>query len=205
MVVAASRPAAASARPTLAALWRLVLAAAVVIPLAVLFGPATQRALLPVTWAVFETLAPDLQVRSLQLAGAEGERRISVVVTLARTTVVGEKVLLPDPRGQASAFTPAGHAWTAPLAAALALAAWPARRRATWLWRLAGFVPLAALMLAADPALMLAAAIWQLMIDNVAPGTTVVVASLAAVLLGGGRIVLGLAAAAAVIGLSRRC
>jgi len=56
-------------------------------------------------------------------------------------------------------------------------------------------------LLAADPALMLAATIWQLMIDNVAPGTTVVLASLAAVLLGGGRIVLGLGAAAAVIGL----
>jgi hypothetical protein len=198
-------PGAAQAAAHLAtrSLWRLLLAAVVMIPLAVLAGPCAQRALLPLTRVVFETVAPDLQVRRLQLADSDGGHRISVVATLARTTVIGEKVLVPDPRGEASAFTPAGQAWTAPLAAALALAAWPARRRAAWLWRLAGFVPLAALMLAADPALMLAAAIWQLMIDSVAPGTPVVVASLAAVLLGGGRIVLGLAAAAALAGLWR--
>jgi hypothetical protein len=184
-----------------AALARWLLAATVIIPLAVLYGPAAQRALLPLTWVLFETIAPDLQVRRLQLADVDGERRISVVVTLARSTVIGEKVLMPDPRGEASAFTPAGHAWTAPLVAALALAAWPARRRAEWLWRLAAVLPLATLLLAVDPALMLGAAIWQLMIDSVAPGTPVLLATLAAVLLGGGRIVLGLGAAAVVIGL----
>jgi hypothetical protein len=187
-----------------AALRRLLLAAALLIPLAVGLGPAVQRLLLPVTVAVFESIAPDLRVRSLQAGTVDGERRVTAVVTLARTTVIGEKVLMPDPRGEATAFTPAGHAWIAPLVAALALAAWPARSRVEALGRLAGGLPVALLLLAADPAVMLAATVWQLMIDNVAPGTPVFLASLAGLLLGGGRIVLGLAAAALVIGVVHR-
>lgn len=183
---------------------RLLLAAAVLIPLVAWLGPAAQRALLPATAVVFETIAPDLRVRSLQAAAVNGEQRITVVVTLARTTVVGEKVLMPDPRGEASAFTPAGHAWIAPLVAALALAAWPARQRREWIWRVALGAPLALALLAADPAVMLSATIWQLMIDSVAPGTPVLLATLAGVLLGGGRIVLGLAAAAITVGLVGR-
>jgi hypothetical protein len=193
----AARPAAA------AALRRLLLAAVLLIPFAVWVGPAVQGLLLPATRAAFEFIAPDLRVRSIQAATVDGERRVTIVVTLARTTVIGERVLMPDPRGEASAHTPAGHAWTAPLALALALAAWPVRGRAEWLWRLAGGLPAALLLLATDPALMLAAAIWQLMIDSVAPGTPVVLASVAAVLLGGGRIVLGLGAAAALAVLAR--
>jgi len=197
----AAQPPRSARRAAAAALRRLLLAAALLIPLAVLFGPAVQRWLLPATSVMFETVAPDLRVRSLQLAKVNGEQRVTVVVTLARTTVVGEKVLMPDPRGEATAFTPAGHAWIAPLVIALALAAWPARGWGAAPWRLVAGLALGMTLLAADPALMLAATIWQLMIDNVAPGTPVVLASLAAVLLGGGRIVLGLGAAAAIIGL----
>jgi hypothetical protein len=187
-----------------AALRRLLLAAALLIPLAVLVGPAVQRWLLPATSVMIETVAPDLRVRSLQLATVNGEQRVTVVVTLARTTVIGEKVLMPDPRGEATAFTPAGHAWIAPLVLALALAAWPTRSRAEALGRLACTLAASIALLAADPAVMLSATIWQLMIDNVAPGTPVLLASLAGVLLGGGRIVLGLAAAAAIVGLMSR-
>jgi hypothetical protein len=186
-----------------AALRRLLLAAALLIPLVVAFGPMLQRGLLPATVAAFEWVAPDLRVLDMQVGTVDGERRVTVVVTLARTTVIGEKVLLPDPRGQASAFTPAGHAWVAPLVAALALVAWPVQRRAEAFWRLAGGLPAALWLIALDPALMLAATIWQLMIDSVAPGTPVLLASFAAVLLGGGRIVLGLGAAAAVVGVVR--
>jgi hypothetical protein len=185
------------------ALRRLLLAALLLIPLAVWVGPAVQRLLLPTTVAAFEFIAPDLRVRSMQAATVNGERRVTVIVTLARTTVIGEKVLMPDPRGEATAHTPAGHAWTAPLVLALALAAWPARGRAERLSRLVCGLAVALMLLATDPALMLAATIWQLMIDNVAPGTPVMLASMAAVLLGGGRIVLGLGAAAAFIGLAR--
>jgi hypothetical protein len=185
------------------ALLRLLLSAALLIPLAAWFGPTLQRGLLPATVATFEFIAPDLRVRSMQAATVDGERRVTVVVTLARTTVIGEKVLMPDPRGEATAHTPAGHAWTAPLVALLALAAWPTRGRAEAIWRLLGGIAVSLLLLATDPALMLAATIWQLMIDNVAPGTPALLASLAGVLLGGGRIVLGLAAAAAIVGLGR--
>lgn len=185
------------------ALLRLLLAAALLIPLAAWNGPTLQRLLLPATVAVFEFIAPDLRVRSMQAATVDGEHRVTVVVTLARTTVIGEKVLMPDPRGEATAHTAAGHAWTAPLVALLALAAWPARGRAEAVWRLLVGLAASLLLLAADPALMLAATIWQLMIDSVAPGTPVLLASLAGVLLGGGRIVLGLAAAAAIIGAGR--
>lgn len=188
-------------RAATGALLRLLLAAALLIPLAAWFGPTLQRLLLPATVATFEFIAPDLRVRSMQAATVDGERRVTVVVTLARTTVIGEKVLMPDPRGEATAHTPAGHAWTAPLVAMLALAAWPIRGRAEAIWRLLGGIAASLLLLASDPALMLAATIWQLMIDSVAPGTPVLLASLAGVLLGGGRIVLGLAAAAAIVGL----
>jgi hypothetical protein len=187
-----------------AALRRLLLAAALLIPLAVTFGPTLQRGLLPATLAAFEWIAPDLRVLDMQVGTVDGERRVTVVVTLARITVIGEKVLMPDPRGEARAHTPAGHAWTAPLVLALALAAWPVRGRAEALWRLVGGLSLALLLVATDPALMLAATIWQLMIDSVAPGTPVLLPSVAGVLLGGGRIVLGLGAAAAVVGMVRR-
>ena len=110
---------------------------------------------------------------------------------------------MPDPRGEATAFTPAGHALVAPLVAALAAAAWPARSRREQVLRVGLWLPIGAALLIVDPPLMLASTIWQLMVDGAAPGTSSLLGSVAGFLSGGGRIVSGLAAAAAVVGLCR--
>jgi len=195
---------AAPAALAASALRRLLLAAAVLLPAAVLGGAGLQRTSIPVMTAVFEAVAPDLAVRRMRVEAVGGEQRVAVAVTLARTTVIGERVMLPDPRGEATAFTPAGHALVAPLVAALAAAAWPARSRREQVLRLGLWLLIGWALLIVDPPLMLASAIWQLMVDGAAPGTSSLLGSVAGFLLGGGRVVLGLAAAAVVVGFCRR-
>jgi len=198
--------AARAARAVLAvsALRRLLLAAAVLLPAAVLGGAGLQRASIPAMTAVFEAVAPDLAVRRMRVQAVDGEQRVTVAVTLARTTVIGERVMLADPRGEATAFTPAGHALVAPLVAALAAAAWPARSRREQVLRLGLWLPIGWALLIIDPSLMLASTIWQLLVDGAAPGTSSLLGSVAGFLLGGGRIVLGMAVAAGIVGICRR-
>lgn len=185
--------------PIRAALLRLLLAAAVLIPAAWAGGDAVIRAAVPAMARVLAFIAPDFEVRHLALARVAGEQRVTVEVNLARTTIVGERALVPDPRGSASAFTPAGHGLLVPWVAALGVVGWPYGRLGELLARALLLLPLLAAWIVLDAPLMLAASIWQLLLDAVAPGTTSFLGAVPLFLVGGGRIVIGLAMAAGVV------
>jgi len=130
------------------------------------------RAAVPTMASVLAFIAPDFKVKHMPLARMQGEQRVTVEVNLALTTIVGERALVPDPRGSASAFTLAGHGLLVPLVAALGVVGWPYGRFGELLARGALLLPLLAAWIVLDAPLMLAASIWQLLLDSVAPGTS---------------------------------
>lgn len=187
-----------------AALIRLGLAGVVGLVLASVWGERVLGAGLPLLQRAFELAAPDFRLLEFGIAEVDAERRIAVVATLSRTTVVGSRVLVPDPRGRAEAVTPLAHALHGALLALIAAAAWP-----TASWRRLGCraliaVPLAALLVLVDAPLVLAASLQQLLIDALAPSETSLLIAWSAFLRGGGRYALALAVAALAVGLCTR-
>jgi len=182
-----------------ASLLRLLLAAVVLLPATWLGGDAVVRAAVPTMGRVLPWIAPDFEVQRIAMEKVRGEQRLTIKVNLSRTTIVGTRVLVPDPRGSATAHTLAGHGLLAPLVAAFGIAGWPVGRPFELLARLALLLPLLAMWLVLDAPLVLAAALWQLMLDAVAPGTSSLLVKIPGFLVGGGRIVIGLAMAAGVV------
>jgi hypothetical protein len=187
-----------------AALLRLVLAGAVGLVLASVWGEKALHAGLPWLQRAFELAAPDFRVLEFGIVQVDAEKRLAVAVTLSRTTVVGARVLVPDPRGRAEAVTPLAHALHGAMLALVASAAWPAASWRSLLCRGATVLPLAAALVLVDAPLVLAASLRQLLIDSLAPGQASLLLAWSAFLRGGGRYVLALLAAAAAAGLCAR-
>lgn len=187
-----------------AALVRLGLAGVAGLLLAALWGERALQAGLPLLQRAFELAAPDFRVLEFGIVRVDAEKRLAVAVTLSRTTVVGSRVLVPDPRGRAEAVTPLAHALHGALLALVAAAAWPTASPRRLLCRGAIVLPLAALLVLIDAPLVLAASLQQLLIDSLAPGQLSWLLAWSAFLRGGGRYVLALLVAAAAVGLCRR-
>jgi hypothetical protein len=181
------------------ALWRLVLAGGLVLLFVSLAGEHIVRAALPLMEKVFVLAAPDFRVLEFGVVHAQSERRIAVVATLRRTAVVGSRVLVPNAKGRAEAITPMAHTLHGGALALLIASAWPARHRRELSWRMAVALPLAAALVVLDAPLVLAASLWQLLRDALAPNETSALIGLSAFLRGGGRYVLAVLAAAAAI------
>ncbi len=186
------------------ALGRLVLAAVGVVLGVLVAGDALLHAALPGMRHMLPVIAPDFEVRQLALRREQGEHRVAVEVNLARTVVVGGRAIVPDPRGSANASTPAGHGLLAPGVAVLAIVAWPWARWRELLARLVVCLPLMAGWLVLDAPLMLAASLWQLVLDAAAPNEMSLLAAMPRVLVGGGRILAGVVLAAASVALVSR-
>jgi hypothetical protein len=165
-------------------------------------GDAAVRATLPaVRWSVAQ-LAPELGVRALVMDQERADQVLRLTVTLEHHVVLGSQVLAPDPRGLANASTPRLQGLLGPLLALwVVLTLLPVRgalglgfpRR---LMALALALPLAAALAVADPALVLAGSVWQLLVDAAAPDSFSALVGASRLLAGGGRYALGLAAAA---------
>lgn len=187
-----------------AALLRLGLAGVVGLVLAAVWGERVLGAGMPLLQRAFELAAPDFRVLEFGIAEVDAERRIAVMATLSRTTVVGSRVLVPDPRGRAEAVTPLAHALHGALLALIAAAAWPAASWRRLACRALIVVLLAVLLVLIDAPLVLAASLQQLLIDALAPGETSLLIAWSAFLRGGGRYALALAVAALAVGLCTR-
>jgi hypothetical protein len=185
-------------------LFRLGLAGMVGLVLAALWGERVLGAGMPLLQRAFELAAPDFRVLEFGIAEVDAERRIAVMATLSRTTVVGSRVLVPDPRGRAEAVTPLAHALHGALLALIAAAAWPAASWRRLVCRALIVAPLAVLLVLIDAPLVLAASLQQLLIDALAPGETSLLIAWSAFLRGGGRYALALAVAATAVGLCAR-
>ncbi len=168
---------------------------------ALAFGEPLARAALPLLAWGFGVVGPDFRLLRLEVVRVDGERRLAARVTLARTAVLGARVVLPDPRGHADAVTPLAHVLHLPVVAGIVALAWPAAG-----WREAalrgalvasGLVVLVPL----DTPAVLAGEIRQLLIDVHAPGLADPLVAWSEFLGHGGRILLaGLLGAAATLG-----
>jgi hypothetical protein len=187
-----------------AALVRLGLVGVVGLVLASLLSERVLAAAMPLLQSAFELAAPDFRVLEFAIADVDGERRIAVAVTLSRTTVVGSRVLVPDPRGRAEAVTPLAHALHGAVLALIGAAAWPAASWRRLVCRALIVAPLATLLVLIDTPLVLAASLRQLLIDALAPGEASLLIAWSAFMRGGGRYALALAIAATAVGLCAR-
>lgn len=160
-------------------------------------GPRLGKAFAPLQQHAFGLAMPDFRVLSFGVVSLQGERRVAVAVTLARRTVIGGRVLEPDPRGRAEAMTPLAHTQHGAFASLVAAAGWPAHCWRTRARRLAWALPGAFLLTWIDAPLVLAASIQQILNDALDPGAFSWLIAASAFLRGGGRFALGLANAAA--------
>ncbi|EHR69821.1 hypothetical protein BurJ1DRAFT_0945 [Burkholderiales bacterium JOSHI_001] len=165
-------------------------------------GDTLVQATLPaVHWGV-ALLAPELGLKSLVSDQERADQVLRLTVTLEHHVVLGGQVLAPDPRGLANASTPRLQGLLGPLLALwvlMSLLPVPGALGLDWRRRmlaLALVLPLAALLAVADPALVLAGSVWQLLVDAAAPDSFSPLASTSRLMRGGGRFALGLAAAA---------
>jgi len=169
---------------------RLLLATCVLVPVAVLSAEAVVGLLLPAYRAAFEWLAPEFRLLALETGADGGHRVLLARVTIADILVVGQHAVYPDARGVATASTPLAHALHLPLAAMLVAFALPRSIALAALGALAAAVATLPL-LPFDLAAILAANLWQLVVDRYAPGTTTPLLTWASFLGGGGRWMIG--------------
>ena len=173
----------------------------------VLSGEWLVRASIPALRSMFEWLAPDFQLQRLDLQRDQADQVLRAWVTLGRYTFVGGQLITPDPRGMAQASTIALHGLQGPLLALWAAMAWPAAAGRTRALRVLACLPAAGLLFLLDAPVVLAASIWQFLVDAHAPGSWQPLLIARDLLQGGGRFVIGLAigAGCAILIRSRRC
>jgi hypothetical protein len=170
--------------------------------LSLLVGPRLGQVVAPWQQRIFEVVMPDFRVLSYGVARIQGEARVAVAVTLARRTVIGGRVLEPNPLGRAEAMTPLAHTQQGAFLSLAAAAAWPAARWRLRLQRLAWALPGATLLLWVDAPLVLAASLQQILNDALQPGSSSWLVAVSAFLRGGGRFALGLVVAASAVALA---
>lgn len=186
------------------ALLRLMLAAAVLLPLGVACGAAVVEPILPAWRLVIGQLAGEFRIESLSLDREGADQVVRVRVALRPVLVMAGKVIYPDPRGTANASTLMTHALQGPLLALLAALAWPARRRSEIGWRLLFLALLVSLLVLFDLPAVLAAELWETLLEHLAPNTFSPLVIWKAFLQGGGRHALGIAIGAASVALAAR-
>lgn len=162
-----------------------------------LSGERVVRASLPALGAVFTSIAPDFQLLRLELQRDKADQVLRAWVTLGRYTFVGGQLITPDPRGMAQASTIALHGLQGPLLALWAAMAWPAAAVRTRALRVLACLPAAALLFLLDAPVVLAASLWQFLVDAHAPGSFQPLLVARDLLQGSGRVVIGLAIGAA--------
>jgi hypothetical protein len=100
-------------------LMRLLIASAVLIPIAVNFGESIVRSMLPMFAVVFEWVADDFKLLRLAIDSEGADRVLRATVMWKHITFLGGHVIYPDPRGTANASTLLAHALQGPLVAIL--------------------------------------------------------------------------------------
>lgn len=180
-------------------LLRLSAAALLLGLLAVAFGEALVRALLPLFATVFGWVAAEFRLLALTVSMEGADRVLRAEVTIRQTFIVGGKLFFADARGSANASTLMAHALQGPLAALLVALAWPARRALEAVTRLLLLVPLLVVVAMIDVPCVLAAELWQMVVEKVAPRPFSLLMLWRDFLQGGGRHALGLMAGGAAV------
>ena len=208
-------------RTSVQILLRLFLAAAVLLPLAVVYGEALVSSWLTVYRTVFAWVADDFKLLNLTIDHEGADRVLRAQIMWQHIVIIGGKVIYPDLRDTANASTLLAHALQAPLAAMLAALAWPSRARDVgslgspprsqsarpWLeWAARGIalLPLLAILVLIDMPVVLAGELWDMVLDALDPGATSPLVIWKQFMQGGGRYALGLAAGVLAVLAARR-
>ncbi len=178
-----------------AMLVRMVISAALVLPLAILFAKPIATVLLPLYSWVLEGLADDYRILFLGLTTEGADRVIRLNVTIAHAIVVGDHLVFPNPHGVANASTLSGYILQPFSVGLIAILAWPARSWRIILLRVPFLMLLCLIETVLDIPLLLTGELWSLFLDNLAPGSWSPLTAWTAFLDNGGRLVLGIAAA----------
>lgn len=149
---------------------RLLLAATVLVSLGILQGAVVVEHCLPAYQAAFEHLADEFRVVRFALDREGADRVVRAEVALRPVVVIRGKPMTPDPRGRANASTLALNGLLAPMLALLTVLAWPARRTIEYPVRVLATLPALAILLLLDTPAVLAAELWETVLDRVAPG-----------------------------------
>lgn len=165
------------------------------------FGPHYVEFLLPLYRWEIAALTPNYHIASLALADNRGETVVAVTLDLVRYIVVAGHAIAPG--GNISSSTLAGHALQHPLLMLSLLAAWPAPSISRRIALLAIALPFLLLVEMLDVPLVLLGSIDDLILANVAPGTTSFLVVWMHFMNGGGRLALSIAAALAAVGVGR--
>lgn len=186
---------------TIPALLRLLLAGAVLLPLAVLYGDALVSTWLGAYRAVFSWVADDFKLLNLYIDHEGADRVLRVRVMWQHIVFIGGQVIYPDPRGTANASTLLAHALQGPLVAVLAALTWSSRRGVggasprlwlEWVSRVLVLLPLLAILVLIDMPIVLAGELWDLALDALDPGAISPLVLWKQFMQGGGRYALGL-------------
>lgn len=167
--VAARRPAATDWRAA-PLFGRLLLAATLLIAFGVLQGARLVEGCLPAYRAAIRHLADEFRVVRLALDREGADRVVRAEVALRPVVVIRGKPLTPDRRSRANASTLALNGLLAPMLALLTAMAWPARRAIEYPARVLAMLPALAILLLLDTPAVLAAELWAIVLDRVAPG-----------------------------------
>lgn len=183
---------------------RLLLGTLLALGLARQFGHQTAHALLPLIGGTLAWLDDHYRILALNLGSEGADTVIRLRVALARPLVVGGQVILTDARGWGEVTTPVGHLLQPLLVLPAILLAWPAQRRREWPLRLTLIAPVAMLLVLLTMPFALWASLWDLHAHIYEPGRFSPLLSWARLLNGGGRLLLGMLGAAAVVALASR-
>lgn len=163
-------------------------------------GESIMQWLMPALRRSFELFGPEFEVLSFGIDREKADRVLRVTVKLNQTVVIGERVLVPDPRGTANASTLLLQGLQGPFVAAWVALAWPLRAGAAELaLRVLCVLPAMLLLVLIDAPMMLASTLWQLIADHLAPGATTPLLVARDIARGGVRLGLGAAAGAAAV------
>ncbi len=183
---------------------RLLLALLLVLALAQRYGRDMAEALLPLIGHSLVWLDDHYRIIDLTLGTEGADSVIRLRVTLARPLVVGGHLILPDARGWGQVTTPVGNLLQAPLVLLGLLLAWPARRWREWPLRLLFIAPVALLLVLLNTPFALWGHLWDLHAHSYEPGRFSPLLAWVRLLDSGGRLLLGMLGAVAVIALSSR-
>lgn len=183
------------------AIMRLLFAAMVALPIAVLHGEHLVQAMLPMFGAVFEWVSDDFKLLRLAIDHEGADRVLRATVMWKHIVSIGGHVIYPDPRGTANVSTLMAHALQGPLTALLVTCAWPSggnSSREAWRGiasRMLVLVPLLLVLVCVDLPVVLVGELWQLALDALDPGADSMLVYWKNFMQGGGRYALGFGAA----------
>ena len=195
-------------------LLRLLLGAAVLLPLAVVYGETLVSTWLAAYRVVFSWVADDFKLLNLYIDQEGADRVLRAWVVWQHVVVIGGQVIYPDPRGTANASTLLAHALQGPLVAVLAAIAWPTQAKPAagkppslwleWAARAVVLPPLLAVPVLMDMPMVLAGELWDLTLEALHPGATSALVIWTQFIQDGGRYALSLAVGVLAILLARR-